>query len=765
MKALLRHADADNYVQQKKISDSIAREEKAIQRDLKSGKITQQQANDALQLVNQMKQYQAGKTQAPPRVVPATPAANPATGRVLNWREQLANWQTPLDEFTVSGKGLADGMLDPNKFIDFYEKTANKPADPKLQTKIQQLVDKFNNEPDFIKRKAHLADLREAVDSRGTAAKTLEKVTSLRSRSMLSELEGRTGDVTGTIGNYVSEMLYDTFTGDFPNLMTRSKEFGAQWPQIWQEFKQGTLKESGAFKPEGQGRTKMRGGLGLPFLIQDALNGVADRLSKETIRKEVIDAELQKRGLPTTEQDPNVQIPEDVFKIAEKVAKEKNWGGDSAFIEGFDYNGKKVGGLQQLRGYLGPAEPWVMPFAEMTMKVMGKGADFAGYGLGKQTIKAAANKFFGYGEGTTGRKVFKEALKTAAGYGALMTAGYTAYSTGNAAGSYLREDPEMQAIRDQLEIPQNSINVGGHWVPVRYLGPAGMMIQAGIELAQQDEQNTKRDKPMDFKTASQTASKVVKNVLVESNPALRMFVKESGSDDLFSNVVNYGAQQLGTLAQWGINRTGQKWTGAGRKELRSGDPVEEAVNKAVGLYAAPEKTGITGGKIGNPSVLRPSQLPEEEKQFLQELYEIKRHTKVTGFVPTSKPEVSIEGEDQKRSLSSADLTDYQAQRNILAYQYYPVAMNNPAFQNLSYDQKAKVLKSINDSITYVVQAKKFNEDPGKIDGLGYSIMSGNTSAIEGIIRGKIASAAADELKEAAQTKKREAIGNVLDKYR
>jgi hypothetical protein len=127
----------------------------------------------------------------------------------------------------------------------------------------------------------------------------------------------------------------------------------------------------------------------------------------------------------------------------------------------------------------------LVPFSKIPAGFLSRTIDFTPLGVGREVITQIFNRKKGFdqrafvqavGEGLTGTGVIAVGMQLANG--------------GLLSGDYPKNDPKKVALWKAKKITPNSLNVGGTWISLNYLGPVGLLFGMGKNMVDAKTNNT-----------------------------------------------------------------------------------------------------------------------------------------------------------------------------------------------------------------------------------------------------------------------------------
>lgn len=661
-----------------------------------------------------------------------------------SWEQQDADWRSK-----GSLVELGTGQLPTSQeLIKQVDPTGNVKFDT---TKVDDIINRFNNETDLIKREGLLQDLKEKLSTDSTLQKINKGYDSLVTRGMLSG-EGRPIDILSTLFKQ-GDLLFDALTGDpYTNLSGITnvvKDIPRSVSNVWKRSMiEGVGSNQSSLYNLGEPSTRSKN---LITKTQDFIIGGLDSILRDSHRRNIIDVELKQRGLPTTRENPNVQVPKEVFQIADRIEKEKLWGLDTWATDT----------LKEFNQTLEKNVPFIPEvtrktftrFGDMTIRVTANVADYFGYGfskeLGRMLGKSLGIQHQSF-ENANFRKVIKQGMKAVVGNVILDNLGVEGLKNGLITPSYDEKNKDLMESLKQQGIQPGSINVSGYWIPTRTFGPFGPRIQIAVDREYARQQGLKQNQESDWKTDMDAMIHSLTKNIINQNPVLKTIFGERTELNI-DTAIRAAIQSTGisAITQPGIARSILSYMNSPQTESRSGDPVEAIMNSIIGIYRPEtQQVGLDGQPIPRPSVFK--QIPENE--LLNELTRLNNVTGITGIMPGSEfnPRNFSSGYktdengnvminpatgkplENNINVTSEKATEYLNSVKQQTGKLYSSVMQSPEYQQLNDVDKAELLKDINNAVEYKNIIQSFPDATPTKNKLGITLMQLEASGDEGM---------------------------------
>lgn len=402
-------------------------------------------------------------------------------------------------------------------------------------------------------------------------------------------------------------------------------------------------------------------------------------------------AEAKTRNLTGAEADAfvknTVANPTRVMAEKAKLAAQKSvLGQDSKFAASLSHLAQEH-----------PSVQIVAPFIKVPTNFLTRTLDFTPVGYVKAAVNAMKDARGGRG---FDQRAFVEAIGEATTGSAVLYLGAEMANHGLLSGSYPTDPKEQQRWKAQGITP-NSIHIGNKWVSMNYLGPLGLLLNAG---------KSYRDASAQGNTGwTQTLASFGQNLTGQS------FLSGFSS---FANALNDPQRYLTSLKNSEAGSLVPAWANdlanALDSKQRQASTVPQTIQSRLPLVRTglPQKTDTYGNGLPQRTnaaqltadPLRPSKDLGQNNAVIQEvsrLHNIDPNNKDLQVTPTPPTSINIEGKTVKLNAQQKyELTNKIGQA---VQSKWGQLIKTPEYKALSNADKAKALGSLRGDVTTLTE--------------------------------------------------------------
>lgn len=439
-----------------------------------------------------------------------------------------------------------------------------------------------------------------------------------------------------------------------------------------------------------------------PFHYATLKNTLYDMAKADGINKGLKGKELQAYMAKTVANPPELMAEKALTEATKGTLAHDTFAGSviPAIKKGIN---NLPGFPKQAKETMNAAVDVVVPFSRIPAGFMSRTIDFTPLGVGREVVEQAWNHEIDQ------RKLAQAIGEGLTGTGAIVL-GMGMAKSGQISGDYPRSDQKEQERWKAEGITPNSIKIGDHWISLNYLGPIGLLFNAGKKM----EDAGKEGAGAPGQIASAFAG-LGQGLMGQS--FLQGFSSLSDTiNDPARNGMTFLKSQVGSLVPAWSNDIANL---TDSKQRQANNPIESAEARIPGVrHNLNPKLDAFGNDLNQPSgglnaavnPLKPSDVRSTE--LTDELDRLKGSGKENFVFPT--PDKSIIVGKETIRLNGDEQYAYNKVRGQEIDKAWNQIITSPEYQGLNDTDKASALRSAMSDVNAVAKAQML-EAMGKSD--------------------------------------------------